>query len=233
MRYTNQRGLNISQMTLGTVQLGLNYGISNRTGKPDIQERCAILDEAINDGINSFDTASAYGDSESMLGEYFGKDSLFDDNYIITTKFVFKEKNELSQKEMDRKINEFIEKSLDRLKREKLGIIMLHHYEDLEFYGAKLVNAMKKARSLGIVDKIGVSVHNPYSITDVIGYGAFDAIQAPMNILDARIPKSGILEELKKEEMIVFIRSVFLQGLIFKENDDPIAQEAGMRTSIY
>jgi aryl-alcohol dehydrogenase-like predicted oxidoreductase len=209
-------------MTLGTVQLGMEYGISNSTGKPDRKESFSILDKAMEGGVNSFDTALAYGDSEAVLGDYFSRRALENKDYTITTKFAFKDKKSLSEKEIEAQVNEFVNKSLLQLKQDKLQIVMLHHYEDLEHYGTKLVDVMKKIKSRGLTDKIGVSVHNPYTIKDVIGYGAFDAIQAPMNILDTRIPESGVLKELKKEEMIVFIRSVFLQGLIFKDESSAL-----------
>ena len=214
--------MKISRMTLGTVQLGMEYGISNSTGKPDKKQSFSILDEAMEGGINSFDTALAYGDSEAVLGDYFSREATKNRDYTITTKFAFKEKKSLSKREIEAQVNEFINKSLLQLKQDKLQIVMLHHYDDLEFYGNNLVEAMKKVKSQGLTDKIGVSVHNPYTIKDVISYGAFDAIQAPMNILDTRIPKTGVLDELKKEDMIVFIRSVFLQGLIFKDESSAL-----------
>ncbi len=204
-------------MTLGTVQLGMEYGISNSTGKPDRNESFGILDEAINGGVNSFDTALAYGDSEVVLGEYFGQSKYSDSDFAITTKFVFKEKKPLSEKEMEAQVTEYVEKSLSRLQKNKLPIVMLHHYDDLDYYGKNLADAMQRLKSHGLADKIGVSVHDPNTIKNVLDYGCFDAIQAPINILDARIPKSGLLEEAEKEEMIVFVRSVFLQGLIFKD----------------
>jgi aryl-alcohol dehydrogenase-like predicted oxidoreductase len=61
----------ISKITLGTVQLGLKYGIANKVGKPDLKSAYEILQIASQNGINSFDTAPNYGDSEKILGQYF------------------------------------------------------------------------------------------------------------------------------------------------------------------
>jgi aryl-alcohol dehydrogenase-like predicted oxidoreductase len=205
-------------MTLGTVQLGMEYGIANNTGKPDRDESFGILGEAIKGGVNSFDTALAYGDTEVVLGEYFSQNINAALDLVITTKFVFKEKKQLAEKEIEEQVMGFVHQSLSRLKISKLPIVMLHHYDDLAFYGPGLANAMHRIKSEGLADKIGVSVHNPYTIRNVLDYGCFDAIQAPINILDTRIPRSGLLEDAKKEDMIVFARSVFLQGLIFKDN---------------
>ena len=38
MNYTKVNGLNISKLTLGTVQLGMEYGIANKSGKPDMKK---------------------------------------------------------------------------------------------------------------------------------------------------------------------------------------------------
>jgi hypothetical protein len=43
MNYTKVNGLNISKLTLGTVQLGMEYGIANKSGKPDMKKAFKIL----------------------------------------------------------------------------------------------------------------------------------------------------------------------------------------------
>lgn len=55
---------------LGTVQFGMKYGINNRDGQPSKKEVFNILDVAIKNGINTFDTAAIYGCAEEILGEY-------------------------------------------------------------------------------------------------------------------------------------------------------------------
>ena len=70
MKTVNVKGVNLSVLSLGTVQLGLNYGISNADGKPSQQTANAILDCAMARGINTLDTAGAYGDSEVVIGSW-------------------------------------------------------------------------------------------------------------------------------------------------------------------
>ncbi len=60
------------------------------------------------------------------------------------------------------------------------------------------------------------SIH-PIATEVVLGYKAFDAVQIPVNIMDTRLLKTGILEKLSEAGIIVFARSVFLQGLFFRE----------------
>ena len=64
---------NINRLVLGTAQLGTNYGIANRMGKPDFDTAEAIIKTTWDAGIREFDTAQGYGDSEQVLGEVFQK----------------------------------------------------------------------------------------------------------------------------------------------------------------
>ena len=56
------------KLAIGTVQFGLDYGISNTAGRTSVEEAGRILDRARMAGIDTLDTAAAYGDSEQVLG---------------------------------------------------------------------------------------------------------------------------------------------------------------------
>ena len=58
----------MTALGLGTAQLGVAYGISNRSGRPSEAEASAILECALEQGIDTIDTAPAYGESEALLG---------------------------------------------------------------------------------------------------------------------------------------------------------------------
>ena len=62
-------GENISRFVLGTAQLGMDYGIANASGRPTEKAACEIVKEALDNGVNCFDTAQVYGDSEIVLGK--------------------------------------------------------------------------------------------------------------------------------------------------------------------
>ena len=62
----------MAKLCLGTVQFGMNYGVNNQIGRqPTWQESFEMLDYALENGIDTIDTARAYGDAEIVLGEYF------------------------------------------------------------------------------------------------------------------------------------------------------------------
>ena len=68
------------KIALGTVQFGLDYGITNHSGQVSIDEVKNILDYAKHKGIDTLDTAARYGNSEQVLGE------IGVNNYRIITK---------------------------------------------------------------------------------------------------------------------------------------------------
>ena len=57
-----------TRLVLGTVQLGLDYGIANENGKPTQDQATAIIQKAWDNGIREFDTAQAYVTIENVLG---------------------------------------------------------------------------------------------------------------------------------------------------------------------
>ena len=60
----------MNRIVLGTAQFGMDYGINNKRGKIPREEAWEILEEAVKSGVNTFDTSSSYGTSETVLGTY-------------------------------------------------------------------------------------------------------------------------------------------------------------------
>jgi aryl-alcohol dehydrogenase-like predicted oxidoreductase len=216
-KYMNSIELNgrsISGMTLGTVQLGMDYGISNASGKPSQQKAFQILDTAIDGGVNSFDTANVYGDSEDVLGSYFSSQDKMKDPFI-TTKFRIDPDQGTDRAGIERQIRGFVDHSLETLKLNKIPLYMLHYAKDMSQYGDIVSETLKKLKIEGLVERIGASVYKPAEVEDMLEYDIYEAVQLPMNVLDLGMLKSGVLEKLKKAGYIVFVRSIFLQGLFF------------------
>ena len=59
----------ISKLAIGTAQFGSIYGIANKTGKIKYSEAKEIIKFAKKNNIKTIDTASAYGESEKLLGQ--------------------------------------------------------------------------------------------------------------------------------------------------------------------
>lgn len=205
---------NNSRLVLGTAQLGMPYGIANRTGQPSIETAREIVLTAWNNDICEFDTAGAYGQSEKILGEIF-KDLTISDQVKITTK-PDPELNHLDAKCMI----QALEQSLDRLHVNKLHCIMLHREDLLDLWEKGLHEILESFVQKGLVDHIGVSVYSPQRALQAILTKGIQIVQLPTNILDRRFEKAGIFELSKEHDKEIYIRSIFLQGLLLMKPEE-------------
>ncbi len=219
MEYENINGWNISKITLGTVQLGMEYGIANKSGKPSLEKAFEILDVATEGGINSFDTANKYGESEQVLGKYFSSPRCKIRNPLLTTKFALDPSKGTDRDSVEKQIYMFVESSLEKLNITKIPIYMLHNPKDMSQYGDVVVKALKKLVDEGLIGKVGVSVYHPEEVEEMLKEDFYEAVQVPMNVFDLRMLRSGVLEKLRTRNKIVFVRSIYFQGLFFMELD--------------
>lgn len=206
----------MAQLCLGTVQFGMHYGIHNTLGRqPTEEEVFGVLDAAIDAGIYMFDTASAYGTSEELLGRY----GLAARGGQIISKLhpaVEGERRDVQQE---------IQRSLTRLSVSRLYCYMLHRTEDLD--DASVMDAMEEAKSHGWTDKIGVSIYSPEDAMCAAEDSRIDVIQVPYNVLDQRLDDCGFFEYAKENQKEVFARSTFLQGLLLMSPADAETKVAG------
>ena len=192
------------KLALGTVQFGLDYGITNTGGQPDHSNCSEILGVAKTAGIITLDTAAAYGDSEVRLGQL-----------KLSQEFSIISKVPSLAEDDPEMIIQLVKKSLSRLQRTTLAGILLHDENDLlglsgQYYFEKLV-ALKLE---GLIDKIGVSFYTAEAAEVILNRFDIDLIQIPANILDRRFEFSGILALAKSKNIEVHARSLFLQGLL-------------------
>lgn len=131
-------------------------------------------------GINYFDTARAYGDSEEKIGE-----ALRDvrDKVIIATKTHQRTKREAARAG--------IEHSLRNLQIDRIDLVQLHGIDDEKTLKKAMgpngsLAALKEARKKGIIDFIGLSGHNPHMLCKAIKTGEFDTVLVTLNVLDRR-----------------------------------------------
>lgn len=188
------------KLGLGTVQFGLNYGINNSRGKPEVAEINRIIHCAQNSGIATLDTAADYGDSEEILGKVIPKDSQFQ----IITKVSKKSTSSVS-----------IQKSLARLNRRRLYGVLIHDFAQFK-NSPNQWSEMKDAKDQGIVEKIGFSLYLPEQLMFLTEKQIdFDILQLPYSIFDRRFEPH--FDWLKKNNVTIHTRSVFVQGLVFSD----------------
>ena len=209
--------MDIERLVLGTAQLGTNYGIANRMGKPDFDTAEAIVNTAWDAGIREFDTAQGYGDSEQVLGEVF--QSLGIRNEVKVISKLHPDLNHLSGNEL----RESLDNTLINLQVPGLYGIMLHREEFLELWNKGLGEKLNKLVKSGLAGKLGVSVYTPQKAIEALNTEGIFLVQLPSNLLDRRFEKAGVFELAKKKGKQVYVRSIFLQGLLLlNSNKMPI-----------
>lgn len=199
-------GFSSARIVLGTAQFGLPYGVANKAGVVPFNEVEKILDVAFLSGIKTLDTAISYGNSEKVLGQ------IGVNRWIIISKLPSVPD---SCKDISGWIRRQVEGSLSRLRVESLHGLLLHNASDLMGPQAlNIVQALNELKNAGLVNKIGVSVYRPSEIKLSKLKLQVEMVQAPLNLIDQRLVRSGILSELALDNVEVYIRSIFLQGLL-------------------
>ena len=196
----------MKKLSLGSAQFGLNYGVSNNSGKVSHTEVRKILELAKTAGIELIDTAISYGDSEKVLGVVGVK------NFKLVSKLP---KIPDDCQNINSWIQDQIKKSLTLLGVESLYGLLIHNPRDLlSNFGEDIIYVLKKLKSDGLVKKIGISIYDPMDYKKTSYLIEFDIVQAPLNIIDRRLVDSGLLSYLYSKNIEIHTRSVFLQGLL-------------------
>ena len=198
-------------LVLGTVQIGLPYGIANVTGQPDQETATAIVRAAWEGGICEFDTAQAYGTSESVLGEAFRRLDIAGQVRVIS-------KLDPALDVLDaRAVERAVEASLERLGVARLDGLMLHRESQFDLWNQGLGRLLTRQMASGKVRRIGVSVYSPLRAAEALATDGVEMIQAPTSIVDRRFVEAGVYRLAAQQGKSVYVRSVFLKGLILME----------------
>lgn len=193
-----------SKIALGTAQFGLDYGINNKRGKIPYTEVEEIVEIAYDNGIEMLDTAFSYGDSEHVIGSILEKHNL---KFNIVSK--------LPSESLPNNSLFYFKESIERLRQKELYGYLLHDLKTFKKY-PEIWEMFKDLKNLKRVKKIGFSLYYPSEIDYLFDNKIdFDIIQLPYSIFDQRF--DPYFSELKKRDMEIHVRSVFLQGLIFKD----------------
>ena len=202
---------NDSPLILGTAQLGLPYGIGNKTGQPNKRLARNIIQTAWECGIREFDTGQAYGTSEEVLGEAFKNLSISQ-----SVKAISKPHPDLDHLN-PAKMLQALEGTLTKLGQETLYCYMLHREEFLDAWERGLGDLLKKFLSKNLIKTIGVSVYSPDKALQALKTKDITVIQLPTNILDRRFERAGVFDLAERLGKTVHIRSAYLQGLILMD----------------
>ncbi|MEO6078095.1 MAG: aldo/keto reductase [Candidatus Andersenbacteria bacterium] len=204
-------GLEISRIGLGTVEIGLAYGLGNE-GPPSEQDAISLLKSVVEMGVTYIDTARGYGLAEERIGKSgIGKN----DDVVIGTKFgqFLKQEPSLHGTDLEKRIREDIDMSRKNLNKETLQLAQFHN--ELEDYTdlSEIIEISHKLKSEEKVQHIGIAVRGETVALSAIKSNFFDTIQLAYNIVDQRMHDT-VLKKAHEKNIGIINRSVLLKGAL-------------------
>lgn len=222
MNTLGRTGLNISPIGLGTVEIGLPYGIGVKD-LPTEQEADRILKTAVELGVTYIDTARGYGVAEERIGKS-GIGNL--PGVVIGTKCgqFLKNEPDLRGPELAKRIRADIDTSRAMLKQEQLQLVQLHN-ELPDFTDFReLIEIMQKLKDEGKIAHVGIAIRGEQAAQAAIATNFFETMQIAYSILDQRMDHGntsldkgragGILALAQQKNIGVINRSVLLKGAL-------------------
>lgn len=199
------------KIALGTVQFGLKYGVANAQGQVPMAEAARIITRARELGIETLDTAVAYGSSETVLGD------IGISGFDVVSKLPPLDHEMLSQAQSDPSgfVERIVTQSLVRLKVPHLTAVLFHRTKDaFGPMGAAMWTQLEKLQATGMIGKLGVSIYDPAELDLNHAQLPLGLVQSPGNAFDTRLEDSGWRARLQKQGTHIHTRSAFLQGLL-------------------
>jgi len=201
-------------LVLGTVQLGLDYGVANRTGRPAISQAIGIVEAAWDEGIRCFDTAQAYGESEKILGIAF-KELKIDGAAKVVSKLspgLHGQKNEI--------ISKSVQSSLENLGVPRFEGLLVHNPAGAESWHSGLGASLAEIQRSGLTTRIGASVYSVEEGKQCLDMSGISLLQLPFNVFDQDAYQKDFFFTAQKGGCLLHVRSVFLQGLLLMEPEE-------------
>jgi aryl-alcohol dehydrogenase-like predicted oxidoreductase len=197
-----------AKFILGTANLGSMYGVNN-TKQYSRELSKNVLQYALSRGVTTIDTAADYGNAEELIGESMNSNAY----PRIITKIPSRATYSYEY------VSKCLDSSLEKLKQSNIHGLMFH---DSEIHTKREITEIsKKLLGSGKVEHIGFSA---YSLDAVLKAKAMNPnwtiFQVPENILDRRLYDSSDLVEMADSGNLLFVRSIFLQGLLVLNSND-------------
>ena len=217
MRYRQlgKTELRLSELSLGTVALGMPYGLGAEGAAgvppPSDGEAIALVHHAIDRGINFFDTARAYGRSEELLGKALrGRRH----KVLVATKVASQNETgiNLSGRELADHMTKSLHTSLRLLGADYVDLLLLHSASSDSLRNSDAIALLKRFRSQGKARYIGASTYGTAAPLAAIAPGV-DALQVAFNVLDQGL-SAEVFPCAEAAGVGIIARSVFLKGAL-------------------
>lgn len=213
-RFLGNTGIEVSEIAFGCVEIGMPYGIGVDSAKDMLPEHAAIglLNTALDNGINFFDTARMYGVSEEIIGKAFKNRR---NEIVICTKcrHLRNQYGELSKEgETGKIILDSFNESLNALQTDFVDVFMLHQVDNEILENKEIADVFAKLKKEGKIKATGISTYTVEETKKAIDLEIWDVIQLPFNLMDQR--QASLFEEAKQKGVGIVVRSILLKGLL-------------------
>ena len=207
------------ELCLGTVQFGMDYGISGQK-QPSVEQAVEMLDYAVQNGINTIDTANAYGTAEDVVGAFLRRQTVPRESLWIISKFRPNLLDDVKENAYYAVMKENLTNTLERLGVDYLDTYLLHSARYV--YNDAIIATLNRFKQEGYTRKVGVSVYEVDEAQKCIERENIDFMQLPYSVFDQRMKAGGIFDLAKKQGNTTQIhsRSAFIQGLILMEENE-------------
>jgi len=204
-----------SELALGTVQLGMEYGIANRAGRPTRPLAIRMVREAIAHGVTALDTARSYGEAEEVLGDALSGAWRSRVEVITKLDILASLRHDSDASALRSAVSESVKRSCYALKVIRLSTLLLHRWEHYRACGGAVWRRLLELLDEGTIGVLGASVYEPREALELLQDPAVRHLQIPMNVLDWRWKANGVDQALaERPDVVVHARSALLQGLL-------------------
>jgi aryl-alcohol dehydrogenase-like predicted oxidoreductase len=213
-------GLRVSAIGLGTVELGLDYGVpvAGEHLRPPEEDAARLLNRALDLGVNFIDTARAYGASEEIIGRALkGRRN----EYILATKLAPIRDEGQSDQELGEEVKASVAQSLRMLRTDVIDLLQLHYAPVDVIRSGRVLAAAREAQRAGYLRFIGASTYGeeaPLAALAASRRGSpigdgYDTLQVAYNLAD-RTLEEQVLPLAQAQDVGIIVRSVLLRGVL-------------------
>ena len=194
------------KLSIGTANFLKRYGLlKTHVSNNEVSKIFRFLKK---NNLKNLDTAIEYDNFFKL------RNKINFDKFFISTKINFI-KNNFSQKYL-----RILKKQIDSNKFKQYEIIFIHNFDDIKKKNhQKIFEFMNLLKKLRLTKKIGISTYNPNNLKDIKASYNVDVVQAPVSIFDRRFLSSTVINILKKKQLSLQARSIFLQGTLLNSKE--------------
>lgn len=206
-RLLGKTGFEISEIGLGTWQVGGKWGSVFNHDNAD-----AILNAAIDNGINFIDTADVYsdGESEKAVGRFV---RLCKKRIYVATKCGRKFSPHIDKSYRIKELRKFVEDSLKNMGLETLDLIQLHCPPTETYFRPEIFELFDTLKTEGKILNLGVSVEKIDEALKALEYENVTTVQIIFNMLRQR-PAEHFFAEAAKKNVGIIVRVPLASGLL-------------------